>query len=139
MIAVDGTVYAQLPLHAGLPRGRPRATTAPPTRPTLIGADGGFSGRCSASTEALEAGESVRGGADNDEILTDLHRHLPGDAVETVIPSVVGRRFDASTTITDDGELRQAELTGVFYPDADEMTYTVDLADYGTEKDITAP
>ena len=30
-------------------------------------------------------------------------------------------------------------LTGVFYPDSAEMTYTVDLADYGTTKDIVAP
>ena len=32
-----------------------------------------------------------------------------------------------------------ATLTGVFYPRAEPMTYTVDFADYGTEKDITAP
>ena len=38
-----------------------------------------------------------------------------------------------------DGELREATLTGVFYPRAEPMTYTVDFADYGTEKDITAP
>ena len=42
-------------------------------------------------------------------------------------------------TITDDDELREATLTGVFYPDSDEMTYTVTFDDYGTEKDITAP
>jgi lipoprotein LprG len=27
----------------------------------------------------------------------------------------------------------------VFYPDSDEMTYTVGIDDYGTEKDISAP
>jgi len=30
-------------------------------------------------------------------------------------------------------------LTGPFYPDADEVTYTVDFDQYGVEKDITAP
>ena len=44
-----------------------------------------------------------------------------------------------SYTITDDGELREVELTGVFYEDSESMTYTVTFDDYGTEKDITAP
>ena len=30
-------------------------------------------------------------------------------------------------------------MTGVFYPHTDPMTYTVEFADYGTEKEITAP
>ena len=42
-------------------------------------------------------------------------------------------------TVTDDGELREAVLTGVFYPDTEPMTYTVGFDDYGTEKEITAP
>ncbi|UUZ58907.1 hypothetical protein [Nocardioides sp. B-3] len=33
----------------------------------------------------------------------------------------------------------KAVLTGVFYKNSDEMTYTVDFADYGTSKDIVAP
>jgi lipoprotein LprG len=41
--------------------------------------------------------------------------------------------------VSDDGELREAELTGVFYKNSDPMTYTVTFDDYGTEKDITAP
>ena len=41
--------------------------------------------------------------------------------------------------ITDDGELREATFVGVFYPDSEEMTYTVSFEDYGTEREITAP
>ncbi|MCW2842093.1 MAG: LppX LprAFG lipoprotein, partial [Nocardioides sp.] len=40
---------------------------------------------------------------------------------------------------SDSGELREARLTGVFYPDSDSMTYTIGFDDYGTEKDISAP
>ena len=47
--------------------------------------------------------------------------------------------FDATYTITADGELREAVLTGVFYPDTEPMTYTLGFDDYGTEKEITAP
>jgi len=37
------------------------------------------------------------------------------------------------------GELREAVLTGVFYPNTDSMTYTIGFEDYGTEKKIAAP
>ena len=57
----------------------------------------------------------------------------PGDAL----------RLDTSPPIavfhTEDGELRRADLTGVFYAEGEEMTYTVTFSDYGTDKDITAP
>ncbi len=56
--------------------------------------------------------------------------------MESVIPSSAGDSFDVEWQITDDGELRKATLTGVFYPQTEPMTYTVDFADYGTEKDI---
>ena len=55
-----------------------------------------------------------------------------------VIPTASGD-FDVTYTITDDDELRSADLTGVFYPSAEPMTYTVEFSGYGTEKDITAP
>ena len=42
-------------------------------------------------------------------------------------------------TISEDGELREAVITGVFYEGEDEVTYTLGLDGYGTEKEITAP
>ena len=48
-------------------------------------------------------------------------------------------KLGSSIVAGDDGELRQAVLTGVFYPESTEMTYTVDLAAYGTTQDIVAP
>jgi lipoprotein LprG len=102
-----------------------------------MSADEGFSTVLSATTD-LEKGDSVRGGEDNSEVLTEYTGTVPGDVVANVIPSASGD-FDATYTITDDGDLRSAELTGVFYEDADPMTYTVTFEDYGTEKDITAP
>ena len=81
----------------------------------------------------------MRGGEDNAEILTTYTGTVPGDAMESVIPSSAGDSFDVEWQITDDGELRKATLTGVFYPQTEPMTYTVEFADYGTEKDIPAP
>ena len=47
--------------------------------------------------------------------------------------------FDASYLITEDGELRQLDVTGVFYKDSEPITYPVTFEDYGLEQDITAP
>ncbi len=65
----------------------------------------------------------MRGGEDNDEILTTYTGTVPGEAMESVIPSSAGDSFDVEWQITDDGELRKATLTGVFYPqtDADDL------------------
>ena len=46
----------------------------------------------------------------------------------------------AEFTITEDDELRGAVLEGAFYgEDHGDMTYTLTLDDYGTQKDIQAP
>jgi lipoprotein LprG len=90
------------------------------------------------ATSGLERGESVRGGEDNREVLTEYTGSVSGDVVDNVIPSASGG-FDAAYTVTDDDELRTARLTGVFYPDTDPMTYVIDFDDYGVEQDITAP
>lgn len=136
VIAVDDTVYAQLPFTPGYDKVNPKEYGAPDPS-GLVGEDG-FAGLLTL-TESPEAGESVRGGADNTEVLTTYSGTVPGDAMDAVIPSAAGDSFDAEWQVTDDGELRKATLTGVFYPHTDPMTYTVDFADYGTEKDITAP
>jgi lipoprotein LprG len=136
VIAVDDTVYAQLPFTPGWNKVNPKEYGAPDPA-NLIGEDG-FAGLLTL-TDSPEAGESVRGGADNKEVLTTYSGTVPGDAMDAVIPSSAGDSFDVEWQITDDGELRKATLEGVFYPHTDPMTYTVEFDNYGTEKDITAP
>jgi lipoprotein LprG len=136
VVAVDGKVYVQLPLAPGWQDIDPGDYGAPdPAR--LLSPDQGFSALLPATTD-LEAGESVRGGEDNKEILTEYTGTVPDSAVQNVIPTASGD-FDAAYTVSADGELRQAVLTGVFYEDAPAMTYTVGFDDYGTETEITAP
>ena len=136
VVAVDDTVYAQLPFTPGYDEVNPKEYGAPD--PSGLIGDDGFAGLLGL-TESPEAGESVRGGADNTEILTTYSGTVPGDAMDAIIPSSSGDSFDVEWQVTDEGELRKATLTGIFYPRAEEMTYTVDFADYGTEKEITAP
>ena len=136
VIAVDGSVFAQIPLTPGWSDVDPAEYGAPDPA-QLMSADAGLSSLLPATT-AVEAGESVRGGSNNDEVLTEYTGTVPGNVVSNVIPSASGD-FDATYTISAEGELRTAVLTGVFYPDTEPMTYTIGFDDYGTEQDITAP
>ena len=136
VIALDGKVYAQIPLTPGWQDVDPGEYGAPdPAR--LMSTDTGFSSLLPATT-GLEAGDSVRGGDNNAEILTEYTGRVPDSAVKNVLPGATGD-FDAAYTITANGELRTAVLTGVFYPDSEEMTYTIAFDGYGAEPEIAAP
>ena len=136
VISVDDKVHAQLPLTPGWSVVNPAEYGAPDPS-ALMSADAGFSSLLPA-TDDLEPGDTVRGGEDNKEVLTEYTGTVPGDVVSNVIPGAEGD-FDATYTISAEGELREAVLTGVFYPDTEAMTYTIGFDDYGTEQEITAP
>ena len=136
VVAVDDKVWAQLPFTSGYQDIDPTEYGAPDPA-ALITPDQGFSAVLGA-TEDLERGESVRGGEDNKEVLTEYTGTVSGDTMTNVIPTASGE-FDAVYTITDDDELRSASFTGVFYPDSESMTYTVTFDDYGTEQEIIKP
>lgn len=136
VVAVDGTVYAELPLVPGFQDIDPGEYGAPDPA-TLIDPDQGVSTLLTATQDPV-AGETVRGGADNTEVLTEYTGTVTDEVMTNLIPSAEGS-FEVTYTVTEDDELRRAVLTGVFYPATSEMTYTVDLTEYGTEQDITAP
>ena len=136
VIAVDGKVYVQLPLTSGWQDIDPGDYGAPDPA-QLMSPDHGFSSLLPATTD-LERGDSVRGGEDNSEVLTEFSGKVTADVVKNIIPTASGD-FDVTYTITDDDELREARLTGVFYKDSDPMSYVVTFEDYGTDKDIKAP
>ncbi|MFT3872033.1 MAG: LppX_LprAFG lipoprotein [Nocardioides sp.] len=137
VIAVGGKVFAKIPLTVGWSDVDPSEYGAPD--PAALMAPGtGFSSLLPITTD-LKKGDSERGGADNNEILTVYTGKVPGEAMRKVIPSSSGDSFDVAYEITDQGELREAKLTGVFYPKTDAMTYTVTFDAYGTTKEISAP
>lgn len=136
VIAVDDKVYAQIPLTPGWSDVDPEDYGAPDPA-GFLSADDGFAAILGAAT-GMEKGASIRGGTDNNEILTTYSGSVPGAVVDRVIPGATGD-FSISTQITDGDELRQLALTGVFYQGADPNTYTVGFEDYGTTKDIAAP
>ena len=134
--AVDGKVYAQIPLTPGWSQVDPSDYGAPdPSQ--LISTDKGVPSLLAATTDP-KSGKDIRGGTDNKEVLSTITGTVPASAVSSIIPGASGS-FDATYALTSDDELRQAELTGVFYDGHPANTYTLVLTDYGTSKDITAP
>lgn len=103
----------------------------------LMATEGGLSELLLAN-EDLAEGESVRGGANNDEVLTSYTGTLPGDAVQDVVSIASGDGFDMEYLVTSDGQLREIRITGEFYGSS-ELTYAVNLDGYGDTEEITAP
>jgi len=134
--AVDGDVYAQIPLTIGWSKVDPAQYGAPDPA-QLLSADQGIPAILGATTD-LAKGDDVRGGQDNKEVLTTYTGTVPADAAAHLIPGATGS-FDATYGVSSDGELRTAELTGEFYSGKPSMTYSMTVDDYGTTKDITAP
>jgi lipoprotein LprG len=138
VIAVEGKTYAKNSLLLPDWTEIDPADYGAPDPAKLMDPDGGFSGLLSAAEDVKE-GDSVRGGENNKEILTEYTGTISSDAVSALIPAAEGD-FTFTYTISDNDELRQAVLKGAFYgEDHGDMTYTLTLDDYGTEKDIKAP
>jgi lipoprotein LprG len=137
VVAASKVVCAQIPLTPGWSDVDPKDYGAPDPA-GFLSPDDGFAAILGAAT-GLTKGDSIRGGANNDEILTTYDGgSVAGKVVARVIPGASGD-FDVSTEVTDDGELRSMDLTGVFYRGATANTYSVGFDDYGTTKDIQAP
>jgi lipoprotein LprG len=135
VIAVEGLVYAQLPFTKEYNEVDP-ANYGAPDPATLMDPDVGLSSWLTA-VEGVEEGDETR---DGDQVLTPYTGTLPGSAVAEVIPSAtVQADFDATFSIDDEGRLVIAEVAGPFYGDAGDVEYTINLDDYGTDKEITAP
>ena len=137
VIAVDGVTYAKNSLLLPDWTEIEPADFGAPDPALLMEPDDGLSGLIAAVTD-VEEGDSARGGEGNREIFTEYTGTIPSSAVAALIPTAEGD-FDAVLTISEDGELRRADLTGVFYEDANALTYTLTLDAYGTEVEIAAP
>ena len=135
VVAVDGVVHAKLPFTTKFVEIDP-ADYGAPDPADLMSTQDGLSSLLTAAKGA-EEGDQVR---DGEAVLSQIVGTVPGSAVRAVIPSASqSADFDATFTLDDANRLTRVVLTGPFYPDADDVTYTVDLEKYGVKKDITAP
>ena len=86
--AVDGTVYAQIPLTPGWSDVDPGDYGAPDPS-ELISADAGVPAIL-AATQDPTGGNDVRGGTDNKEVLSTYTGTVPDSAVSAIIPGASG-------------------------------------------------
>jgi lipoprotein LprG len=135
VVAVDGKVHAKLPFSLHFVTIDPADYGAPdPAR--LMSSRGGLSSLLT-SAEHVEQGKQVRQGKVVERSYTGT---VPGRAVAAVLPSASAKAaFDATFTVSDRQRLTKAVLTGPFYPQAGDITYTLTFDDYGIHKKITAP
>lgn len=138
VISVDGTLWINhIALGGWSDRFQPKELCAPDPA-LLLDATSGVSSVLTSSTD-VKAGKSERGGTDNKEIFTTYEGTATGDSIRKILPCAEGDDFDATYRVDDSGHLRTARLSGTFFPDADPMTYTIDVTKYDVDKDITAP
>ena len=77
---------------------------------------------------------------EGEHVLTEYTGTLRGEAVARIIPSAdADGTFEATYTVSDDNVLDTAAITGPFYPDVEDVTYTISFDDYGSDPEITAP
>ncbi|MDO7869449.1 LppX_LprAFG lipoprotein [Nocardioides jiangxiensis] len=103
----------------------------------LLAADGGVSDLIAETTQ-LDEGDTVRGGEDNKDVLTEYTGVLTGSQIQKVLGMGAGD-FKARYEVDSEGYLRTVELTGAFYAGEPDATYTVSLKKYDVSKEITAP
>jgi lipoprotein LprG len=136
VLAAEGRVWAKLPFTTEFVEVDPTDYSAPDPA-GMMAPEGGLSSLLTAA-EGVEEGKQVRSGED---VLSSFTGTVPGRALARIIPGVGAEAdFDARFTVDDEDRLREAVLTGPFYPDADgDVTYTIAFDEYGTEADITVP
>jgi lipoprotein LprG len=135
VIATGGTVYAKTGFLPDFAPIDPASLQAPDPA-TLFSADDGIT-QILVSTEDLREDGQTREG---DDVLTTIKGTLPGDLVKKIIPSAdATSNFAATYRLDDDDTVRDATLTGAFYPGGDKVTYTVTLETSDTPVTIEAP
>src|SRR3954454_21980677 len=135
VVAVNGVVHAKLPFTSKFVPINPGDYGAPDPA-DLMNPDGGLSSLLTAATD-VEEGDQVRQGK---VVLSTYTATVPGTAVAAVIPKAdANADFDATFTVTDKDQLAKTVLTGPFYPNAADVTYTITFDDYGIKRTIAAP
>jgi lipoprotein LprG len=84
-----------------------------------------------------KAGKDTREGKN---ILSTISGKVPGKKIAAIIPTAKATSdFGAKFVLDDQDHLVTAVLTGPFYPDADDVTYTIKFSSYGKTETIKAP
>ena len=139
VIAVDGTTYAKNSLLLPDWTEIDPSDYGAPDPAKLMDPDDGFSGLLAAADRRRGGRLGARRRGQQGD-LHRVHRHHRQRRRRGADPDAPRATSTFTYTISDDDELREAVLKGAFYgEDEGDVTYTLTLDDYGTEKEITAP
>lgn len=124
VVSAEGTLKAKTSFSPLFLKIDPASLGAPDPA-ALLDAENGVT-QILDQTKGLEQGEKSRDGSD---VLTTINGTLPGSVVSAIIPSADEKKsFNVAYRLTEDDVLRDATITGPFYPGGDNVTYTVKLA-----------
>jgi lipoprotein LprG len=88
-------------------------------------------------TKGLKEGPKSR---DGKEVLTTITGHLPGTIVQAILPSAKATAsFPVTYRLTEDNELRDASISGPFYPGVANVTYDIAVTTSSEPVSITLP
>lgn len=135
VVAVDGTVYAKTGFSPLFLTIDPASLKAPDPA-ALIATSGGISDLLIKTTKLTDGGKT----RDGSTVLTSIKGNLSGDTVKSLVPSAdPSKSFTVAYRLTDNGELRDATITGPFYPTSGNITYTVKVSTSDTPVIIKKP
>lgn len=136
VVSIDGQLWAQLPLTSGYQEiDADDLNIGDPAK--LIDPDEGVS-RLLTSGEEVASGDQVR---IDGEVYDQVESILPGELVGAIL-TIADPEAEVQATWAldpDTGHLRQATLTGPFYDEGGDQTYTVRLDEYDEPAEINAP
>ena len=133
--AVDGKVYAKLPLQTKYAVIKPSEYGAPDPA-NFVDPDKGLSSLLT-QIDGLKKGKQTR---DGDQILTTYTGTLPGEVVKQIIPSAdSSATYKTSVGIDDKGYATKVSITGPFFADGKDVTYDVAFSKYDEGVKISAP
>ena len=137
VVSVDGKLWVKVPLIGWTDQYQPAELCAPDPA-LLLDPETGV-GNVLTSTTDLEEGDTERGGTDNKDILTTFSGTAPGDAIREILPCAEADSFPVNYKVDKDGKLVSVDMTGAFFPDSEEVTYTIGISAYDVTRDISAP
>lgn len=135
VVAVGGDVYVKLPFKSEFSTFDLSEYDAPDPA-ELLDPDDGVTSMIT-SMQGVGTGETE---LDDETKVTPIEGTLPGSQVAKLFPSVDDSDdFDVTFRLDEDDVLRDASITGPFYADADDLTYTISLTASDSHVDISVP
>ncbi|WP_374999393.1 LppX_LprAFG lipoprotein [Aeromicrobium sp. CTD01-1L150] len=135
VISVDDDLYVKTGFSPTFMTFDPDTLGAPDPA-SLLRTDDGVSQILQETDDLAEDGQS----RDGEEVLTTITGTLPGSVIASVLPTADETgTFQVRYRLTDDDELRDASISGPFYPDVADVTYRLSLTASDQPVEIEAP